>query len=102
MQMALAGLRLARLLNDSIGKMTPRDFANTPQSYTPTQAASSPAPSTQSANSASVVKVWVNPRSMVYHCPGTQWYGTTKNGEYMAEDDARKKGYHPAGGRECR
>jgi len=26
-QMALAGLRLAKLLNDSIGKMTPRDFA---------------------------------------------------------------------------
>jgi hypothetical protein len=25
-QMALAGLRLAKLLNDSIGKMTPRDF----------------------------------------------------------------------------
>jgi hypothetical protein len=27
-QMALAGLRLAKLLNDSIGKMTPRDFRN--------------------------------------------------------------------------
>jgi hypothetical protein len=26
MQMALAGLRLAKLLNDTIGKMTPRDF----------------------------------------------------------------------------
>jgi hypothetical protein len=25
-QMALAGLRLAKLLNDGIGKMTPRDF----------------------------------------------------------------------------
>jgi len=25
-QMALAGLRLAKLLNDTIGKMTPRDF----------------------------------------------------------------------------
>jgi hypothetical protein len=25
-QMALAGLRLARLLNDTVGKMTPRDF----------------------------------------------------------------------------
>ena len=25
-QMALTGLRLAKLLNDSIGKMTPRDF----------------------------------------------------------------------------
>jgi hypothetical protein len=28
-QMALAGLRLARLLNGAIGKMTPRDFLNT-------------------------------------------------------------------------
>jgi hypothetical protein len=25
-QMALAGLRLARLLNETLGKMTPRDF----------------------------------------------------------------------------
>jgi nuclease S1 len=32
-QMALAGLRLAKLLNETIGKLTPRDFAAAPRSY---------------------------------------------------------------------
>jgi hypothetical protein len=99
-QMALAGLRLARLLNDTIGKMTPRDFGNAREANVPAQtSAVSPV---QVGGDASIVKVWVNPRSMVYHCPDTQWYGKTKNGEYVAEADARQKGYRPAGGRECK
>lgn len=49
----------------------------------------------------SAVKVWVNTRSGVYHCPGTRWYGATKNGEYMAQGEARQKGYRPAYGRPC-
>lgn len=47
------------------------------------------------------VRVWVNPRSGVYHCPGTPPYGTTARGSYMREEDARAKKYRPAGGREC-
>lgn len=47
------------------------------------------------------VRVWVNPRSGVYHCPGTPPYGTTTRGSYMIEADARAKKYRPAGGREC-
>jgi hypothetical protein len=99
-QMALAGLRLARLLNDTLGKMTPREFASAGQQNVPAQ--TSPVLSVPAGSDASNVKVWVNPRSMVYHCPATQWYGKTKNGEYMTEADARQKGYRPAGGRECK
>jgi hypothetical protein len=99
-QMALAGLRLAKLLNDSIGKMTPRDFGSGQAPNIPAQ--TSAVPPVQVGGAASNIKVWVNPRSMVYHCPDTQWYGKTKNGEYMSEVDARQKGYRPAGGRECR
>ncbi|MGI9104513.1 MAG: hypothetical protein ACR2IF_18880 [Terriglobales bacterium] len=47
------------------------------------------------------VKVWVNTRSGVYHCPGTRWYGNTKNGEYMTQKQAREKGYRPAYGKVC-
>lgn len=47
------------------------------------------------------VRVWVNPRSGVYHCPGTPPYGTTARGSYMSEADARAKKHRPAGGREC-
>jgi hypothetical protein len=50
-QMALAGLRLAKLLNDSIGKMTPRDFASARQPNVPAQI--SPAPPAQAVGEAS-------------------------------------------------
>lgn len=39
-------------------------------------------------------KVWVNPASHTYHCPGTKYYGKTKAGEYMSEADAKAKGNH--------
>jgi hypothetical protein len=47
------------------------------------------------------VKVWVNTHSGVYHCPGTHWYGNTKQGQYMSECEAQKHGYRPAYGRSC-
>ncbi|MGH9822016.1 MAG: hypothetical protein ACREDR_01985 [Blastocatellia bacterium] len=47
------------------------------------------------------VKVWVNTNSGVYHCPGTQWYGKTKKGEYMTQKQAQDKGYRPAYGKVC-
>lgn len=48
------------------------------------------------------IKVWVNTASGVYHCPGTRWYGATKQGTYMRQADAQKKGYRPAYGKVCR
>jgi hypothetical protein len=47
------------------------------------------------------VEVWVNTASGVYHCPGSRWYGKTKQGEYMSECEAKKKGYRPAYHRPC-
>ena len=45
--------------------------------------------------------VWVNPRSSVYHCPGSAVWGNTKRGLTMSEDDAVRLGHRPAGGRHC-
>ena len=45
--------------------------------------------------------VWVNTSSNVYHCPGTHYYGTTKQGKYMAESDAVKAGARPDAGKAC-
>ena len=46
-------------------------------------------------------KVWVNTGSGVYHCPGTRWYGKTKQGEYMTQKQAQDKGHRPAYGKVC-
>ena len=39
--------------------------------------------------------VWVNLSSGVYHKEG-KFYGKTKKGKFMSEDDAKKAGYHEA------
>ena len=38
-------------------------------------------------------KVWVNTESGVYHREGDVWYGKTKSGKYMSEDEAIRAGY---------
>lgn len=47
------------------------------------------------------VMVWVNTDSGVYHCPGTRWYGKTKEGRYMKQKDAQNAGHRPAYGSVC-
>jgi hypothetical protein len=46
-------------------------------------------------------RVWVNTSSRVYHCPGTRYYGSTKNGTYMRQQDAQAAGHRPAAGGYC-
>lgn len=45
--------------------------------------------------------VWVNLKSGVYHCPGTEHYGTTSNGVFLPESTAVARGYKSNGGRRC-
>jgi hypothetical protein len=47
-------------------------------------------------------RVWVNTNSGVYHCPGTRWYGRTKEGAFMTQREARQKGNRPAYGSVCK
>lgn len=45
--------------------------------------------------------VWVNSGTRVYHCPGSQHFGTTRAGEYMTEAAARGRGDRAAQGTGC-
>jgi hypothetical protein len=41
-------------------------------------------------------QVWVNTETGVYHREGSRFYGTTKKGKYMTEQDAIQAGYKRA------
>ncbi|MFI5181314.1 MAG: ComEA family DNA-binding protein [Thermoanaerobaculia bacterium] len=57
---------------------------------TATQASSSASPQTPPVKG----MVWVNTSTKVFHREGDEWYGKTKHGKFMTEEDAVKAGYH--------
>ncbi|HKS27839.1 MAG TPA: hypothetical protein VJS44_08470 [Pyrinomonadaceae bacterium] len=42
------------------------------------------------------VRVWVNTGSGIYWCPGSRWYGKTKEGFYTTQREAQQQGYRAA------
>jgi len=90
-----------------LAAMASSSFANPQSSSSQSSSASAapaakPSPSTAAAASTSDIadakashKVWVNLDTGIYH-KGGRWYGKTKNGKFMTEDDANKAGYKAA------
>ena len=62
----------------------------TPAGRTSDEAANQPAPGGGHG------QVWVNTETGVYHREGSRFYGTTRKGKYMTEQDALQAGYKTA------
>lgn len=65
------------------------------------KAAAGAKPAKAAAAGGGAGKVWANEDSKIYHCPGTRYYGTTKNGKYMSEAEAKAAGMHGANNKTC-
>jgi cytoskeletal protein RodZ len=80
-------------------KKAPADTtASTPAESTKTHKGPAPVKNASDAEiqaAKSTGKVWVNTDSGVYH-KGGKWYGATKQGKFMSEQEATKAGYRAA------
>lgn len=77
--------------------------STTAASSSKSSASSKSAPAATPAAGGGPGQVWVNTSSKTkaYHCQGSKWYGTTKQGKYMSAADAQAAGYHAAKGEKC-
>lgn len=62
------------------------------------QADQAPAAQPDQAAQPGAGDVWVNTNSGLYWRPGTRYYGRTRQGEYLSEEEALRQGYRPARG----
>ncbi len=111
--------KIAPMLTAGTGTATTGKTATTPTTPTTstpptstssTSSTSSSSTSTKGATTAPAAgaqqppqkgMVWVNLNTKVYHKEGDRYYGNTKNGKWMTEQDAIKAGYReakPSGG----
>jgi hypothetical protein len=91
-------LYLVLLVFLAIFAATAQENPSQGQTSSPTAKTSHAAPGNSAADIAAAKaahKVWVNLDTGIYH-KGGRWYGKTKNGKFMTEDEARKSGYKAA------
>ncbi len=109
---SVADLKKAGVSAGVIEKITPLVTVSGPASAPAAAPAPAPAPKTAPPASATPPKteapataaqqppvkgmVWVNTATKVYHKEGDRYYGKTKQGKFMTEEDAVKAGYRPA------
>ena len=73
-------------------KGTPAAIPAAKAAAAPKAAAPTPANASDIASAKSKGLVWVNLNTKVYHGSGDKEYGTTKNGKFMTEADAKAAG----------
>lgn len=97
---SVADLSKAGVSAKTIGKITPLVTVGAAPAAAPVAVPKATAPAAPAKAAREVQPppatsgmVWVNPDSKIYHKPGSQWYGKTKQGSYMTEAEAIKAGY---------
>lgn len=81
----------------SMPSTTPPPAANPRTSTPPAPRQSTPAtPSAQGEQPPQPGMVWVNLDTKIYHKEGDRWYGKTKHGKWMTEQEAIAAGYRAA------
>jgi hypothetical protein len=73
----------------------PKESKTTKPSSAKTEGTKAPTDS-EIADAKSKGMVWANTSSNVYHKEDSKFYGKTKRGKFMSEDEAKKGGYHEA------
>jgi hypothetical protein len=80
----------------SVAQTAPTKDAKTTKSSSAKTSTDTAAPSdSEIADAKAKGLVWVNSSSKIYHKEG-KFYGKTKRGKFMSEDDAKKAGYREA------
>ena len=76
--------------HNSHAACTARDHCTTDSAHDRSQESATAAPGSGPG------LVWVNTKTHVYHSQKSRWYGTTKEGKYMSEEEAKADGNRPA------
>ena len=76
----------------------PRQF---PQVARVLHLAEAPQRSAVTTSSDAHIRVWADLKTALYYCPGSVYYGRSKNGRYMTQAEAQSGNFESAERREC-
>lgn len=90
------GLRTDRLLRPPLASV-----ASAPQSHRAPVGVDTRPIQQEAPRAATTDSVWINTRSMIYHCSGSRYFGRTAQGRFVREVEAIEAGARAAYNRAC-